>query len=140
MQGVFLGGSISPGVDIRFRSLHDYTANLPEIEQDWNYDTPGLTTEDAIKSGVINGVILEYEGFIHQYEKKYGDLIVILTGGYYKLFESKTKGNIFAVPNLVMKGLHRILRYNVWVVKDFLFGRVHGIAVFQLFTIGTITL
>ena len=112
-DGVFLGGSISPGVNIRFRSLHDYTANLPEVKQNWDYNTPGSTTEEAIKSGVLNGAIAECDGFIRQYEKKYGDLIVILTGGYYKLFESKTKHNIFAVPNLVMKGLHRILRYNV---------------------------
>ncbi|MFC2126702.1 type III pantothenate kinase [Bacteroidota bacterium] len=112
-NGEFIGGSISPGIDIRFQSLHEYTANLPLVRNDWNYITPGQTTEDAIKSGVINGMIAECEGFIYQYQRIYSNLTIILTGGLYKLFESKIKGNIFAVPNLVITGLHRILLYNV---------------------------
>lgn len=112
-SGEYLGGSISPGIEMRFQSLHTYTANLPMVENDWKYETPGKTTRDAIKSGVINGVIAECEGFIQQYNNKYDNLTVILTGGQYKLFESNSKHNIFAVPNLVMTGLHRILQYNV---------------------------
>lgn len=112
-DGEYVGGSISPGIDLRLRSLHDYTENLPLVINDGNYDVPGQTTKDSVKSGSIGGAIAEAEGFISQYQREYNSLRVILTGGNYKLFESKIKGNIFTVRNLVMTGLHRILLYNV---------------------------
>ena len=111
--GEYLGGSISPGIDIRLQSMYQFTENLPKVEKDGFFNTPGRTTEEAIKSGAIDGAISEAEGFIQRYHKIFNNMVVILTGGQYKLFESKIKGNIFAVPNLVMRGLYTILSYNV---------------------------
>lgn len=110
---VYEGGAISPGLDIRFRSLHAFTAGLPLVEYVDNPDLIGKSTRDSILSGVIYGMQAEIEGFIRYYKDKYGDLKIILCGGGSKIFENRLKQAIFAAPDLVLRGLNRILRYNV---------------------------
>ena len=112
-DGIYHGGSISPGLDMRFRAVHTFTANLPLIEYDESASLPGKTTRDSILSGVVFGIQGEIEGFIRMYGDKYGDLKIILCGGGSKIFELRLKEAIFAAPDLVLRGLNRILRYNV---------------------------
>src|SRR5690242_2973799 len=64
----FIGGSISPGMQMRFKSLHDYTANLPVIEADWNFPLIGYDTKTNILSGVLQGMALETDGIIDEYK------------------------------------------------------------------------
>lgn len=111
---VFSGGIISPGMRIRFKAMHDYTGNLPHIEQldNWNESIIGKTTVTAMKSGVINGIKCEIESFIQLYNELFPGLKVLMCGGEAKIFESKLKAPIFAVPDLVLIGLNRILDYN----------------------------
>ena len=111
----FYGGMITPGLTLRFRSMHDYTGNLPWIEfnQSMMDETIiGKSTSDAMKSGVVNGIIAEMDSFIAAYRKFFPDLQVIMCGGETKIFESKLKASIFAVPELVLIGLNRILDFN----------------------------
>jgi len=109
----YYGGSISPGLNLRFKSLYDYTSKLPLIQfQDFDRFY-GKNTKEAILSGVINGLSGEIESFIHRYLSEYQDLEVIITGGDANFFETKIKQPIFAVPNLVLIGLDRILKHNV---------------------------
>ena len=110
---MYHGGAISPGIDIRFKSLHNFTAKLPLVSKKCNIALIGNTTEKAIASGVINGIIAEMNGIIEQYAKKYKNLKVILSGGDLKYFEKKIKNSIFAIPNIVLQGLNIILDYNV---------------------------
>jgi len=109
----YLGGSISPGIDMRFRALHTFTAKLPLIERKSNVKLIGGTTEESIQSGVLHGVIKELEGIIDNYKKEYKALKIIITGGDAIFFESNLKGSIFVEPNLLFIGLKRILEYNV---------------------------
>lgn len=109
----YLGGNISPGIDIRFKSLHDFTSRLPLITVPHPTDGFGLTTEEALSNGVINGVIHEINGYIDAFEKKNVNSRIILTGGSSIYLCKKLKNTIFAEPNLVTIGLNRILNYNV---------------------------
>jgi type III pantothenate kinase len=109
----YLGGSISPGLGIRFRAVHEFTARLPLVEPVENPDFTGDTTETAIQSGIFYGMLAEIEGIIAQYNQKYRELIIVLTGGDACFFENKLKASIFASPNAVLIGLNSILNYNV---------------------------
>lgn len=110
----YLGGAISPGVQLRLKAMNNYTNKLPLI--DWvSSERPasiGNTTITSMLSGVINGLIGEMKSFVSDSEKQYSDLKIVITGGDAKFFEKELKNSIFADPNLVLIGLHEILKYN----------------------------
>lgn len=112
----YLGGAISPGLQMRLKSLHDFTGKLPLVHLASPSDLIGNTTDTSILSGVVNGAQFEMEGMISHYRAQYPELKVILTGGDSKYFEGKFKNDIFVLPNLVLTGLNEILDYNVKVV------------------------
>jgi type III pantothenate kinase len=109
----YKGGSISPGLTLRFKALNNFTARLPLVEKKDEAELIGKSTEEAILSGVINGTLAEVGSMIDSYKALFPDLKVIICGGDASFFESKIKQSIFAVPELVLIGLNRILEYNV---------------------------
>ena len=109
----FLGGIISPGMQMRFKALHTFTKKLPFLEADNIPELIGNSTETCMKSGVINGISAEINGLIAAYQREYSNLHVLLTGGDAGFFESQINYPTFAAPKLVLEGLNRILRYNV---------------------------
>ena len=111
-KGEYLGGSISPGIQMRFRALHTFTGKLPLITGKNLVALTGTTTGDSILSGVINGSLSEVEGIIAQYLQKYKNLHVILSGGDMKYFDTRLKIKTFAIPNIVTEGLYQILELN----------------------------
>lgn len=108
----FLGGGISPGMEMRFKSLSTFTARLPLIKEDWNFPLTGYDTATNILSGVITGMLYEIDGFINEYSKRYSNFNVLLTGGNAARFVPHIKKQIFADPNLIFKGLYAISEYN----------------------------
>ncbi|MEO8583367.1 MAG: type III pantothenate kinase [Flavitalea sp.] len=108
----FIGGGISPGVGMRFRSLHQFTAKLPMVKTDWNFPLMGYDTRTNILSGVILGTGKEIDGMIDLYQEKYGNLNVLLTGGDSAYFAPHIKNKIFADLNLIFKGLYAISELN----------------------------
>lgn len=108
----FIGGGISPGVDMRLKSLQAFTAKLPLVEKDWNFPLMGYDTRTNILSGVILGMAKELDGMIELYEEKYGNLNVLLTGGDSSYFAYHLKKKIFADLNLIFKGLYAISELN----------------------------
>ena len=108
----FLGGGISPGMEMRFRSLRDYTAKLPLVQEDWNFPLVGYDTVTNITSGVILGMAKEIDGFIDAYKERYGNFNVLLTGGNSSYFVPHLKNRIFADQNLIFKGLYAISECN----------------------------
>ncbi len=112
-EGVFQGGLISPGVRMRFNALHTFTKRLPLFDPEHNPQLIGKSTKQAMQSGVMNGMLAEIEGIIERYRNKMPDLRVVVCGGDIPFFESSLKPPIFAVPELVLIGLNRILTYNV---------------------------
>ncbi len=108
----YLGGAISPGIRLRYKSLNNLTANLPLLETKQPKTIIGNTTESSIHSGVVIGVIKEIDGVIDQYMEKLPDLTVILTGGDAKFLSNQLKNSIFANSNFLLEGLNFILDYN----------------------------
>ena len=111
-ENEYLGGSISPGIRLRYITLNNLTANLPLLDTESPKDLVGSTTADAIHSGVVNGVIKEIDGIIDEYRKKYPDLTVILTGGDTNFLSNQLKNSIFANSNFLLEGLNFILEFN----------------------------
>jgi type III pantothenate kinase len=108
----FLGGGISPGMEMRLKSLQVFTAKLPLIKKDWNFPLIGYDTRTNILSGVILGMAKEIDGTIEAYEEKYNNFNVLLTGGDTAYFAQLLKKKIFADPNLIYKGLYAICEFN----------------------------
>ena len=112
-SGVYLGGNISPGMTTRFHALNRYTKRLPLVEERECVPLLGTSTETAILAGVVRGIVFEMDGYMDELQDKYPCLYVFLTGGHAFYFEKRLKNAIFAVFNLVLIGLNRILEYNV---------------------------
>ncbi|HEU5052597.1 MAG TPA: type III pantothenate kinase [Hanamia sp.] len=108
----FNGGSISPGMEMRFKALNHYTAKLPLVKADWNFPLIGYDTTTNILSGVLQGMTSEIDGIIDEYKKKFVKFNVLLTGGDTANFVRHLKNKIFADPYLILKGLYAISKYN----------------------------
>ena len=108
-QGNYHGGNIAPGINMRLVSLHEHTGKLPLVCPEGDAPAMGYNTETAIRSGVINGIKYEIEGYISEISKKYPSLLIFLTGGDEKILINRIKSRIFADEYLVLKGLNRIL-------------------------------
>lgn len=108
----FVGGAISPGMEMRLKSLNHYTAKLPLVKADSNVPLIGYDTNTNILSGVVLGMAKEIDGFVDEYEEKYGNFNVLLTGGDLVHLASHLKNKIFADPDLIFKGLYAISEVN----------------------------
>lgn len=108
----FLGGSISPGMEMRFKAMQQFTAKLPLVQKDWNYPLIGYDTKTNMQSGVIAGVAFEIDGFINAYAAKYGNFNAVLTGGDTTYFAGQLKNKIFADYNFLFKGLYALSETN----------------------------
>jgi len=111
-DGIYEGGSILPGIDMKFKALHNYTDKLPLLMRPVEIPLSGKNSKTSIQSGIMHGTLLEIEGFIDFYSSSFPDLQVIITGGDSKLFETTLKSKIFAYPKLVAIGLIKILEHN----------------------------
>ena len=108
----YLGGAISPGIRLRYQTLNDYTAKLPLLTKKDPHHFIGNSTEEAIHSGVINGVALEIDGFIELYQSQYAKFIIILTGGDAEFLAKRLKNTIFANSNFLLESLNQTFQYN----------------------------
>jgi type III pantothenate kinase len=108
----FVGGAISPGLEMRLKALSYYTARLPLVEADSNIPLIGYDTNTNILSGVVLGIAKEIDGFIHAYRERYRNFNVLLTGGDIVYLASHLKSKIFADPDLIFKGLYAISETN----------------------------
>jgi len=108
----FLGGSISPGMEMRFKAMQVFTAKLPLVKKEWNFPLIGYDTKTNMLSGVIAGITYEIDGFIAGYARKYGNFNVVLTGGDTSYFAGQLKNKIFADPYFLLKGLYALSETN----------------------------
>ncbi|HEY2348139.1 MAG TPA: type III pantothenate kinase [Puia sp.] len=108
----FIGGSISPGMEMRFKALQTFTSKLPLINPHWNFPLVGYDTKTNIQSGVIFGMAKEIDGMIEAYQERYENLHSVMTGGDAHYFKPYLKKKITDDPNLLFKGLYVISEYN----------------------------
>lgn len=110
----YLGGGISPGIDMRLKALNTFTQRLPQVEADYNFDALiGSNTQESILSGVMNGASKEVEGILEEYAKQYPNIKIVITGGNHAYFAKRLKSSIFADPFLLLKGLNAIIEFNI---------------------------
>ena len=110
---IYLGGNISPGIQMRLKAMHQFTARLPELTTGATSSTIGYHTQSAMLNGAQWGTIWEIEGTIDHFAKQFAPLKVILTGGDAIFLAEKMKRKIFVHQHLVLLGLNKILDYNV---------------------------
>jgi type III pantothenate kinase len=108
----YLGGAISPGLTMRLRAMHEQTKRLPLIEAEEIHEFIGKSTKDSMLSGAFFGLLGEINDTIARYEERFGNIQVLLCGGDASLFDKQTKKSIFAAPDLVLFGLHKILQFH----------------------------
>ena len=110
----YMCGGISPGLKMRFSALNTFTGKLPLINSDLEKSVKliGTDTKKSILSGVQNGILHEVDGIIDSYKMLFPGIKIVLSGGNYKYFDKTLKNNIFATPNIVLRGLNRILDFN----------------------------
>lgn len=111
--GVFIGGNISPGIQMRLKAMHRFTAKLPLVKAINTHLLFGNSSETALQNGAVRGSLYEMEGVIEAVKAQYEKINVILTGGDAFFYENWSKIEIFASPDLVIEGLNEILKYNV---------------------------
>ncbi|MBK7869497.1 MAG: type III pantothenate kinase [Saprospiraceae bacterium] len=112
-DGVYLGGNIAPGLEMRLKAMHHFTAKLPLVEMGEIENVIGFDTKSAMRNGAQLGAALEIQGFIDWCGSEWGSINVILTGGDADFLVKNLKSQIFVNPNLVLQGLNKILNYNV---------------------------
>lgn len=109
----YLGGGISPGLRLRYESLHNFTAKLPLLSPEMPLHYTGNSTEACIHSGVVIGAVNEIEGFINQYSEHYQELTLILTGGDAEFLAKRLKNTIFANSNFLLESLNHLYTYTI---------------------------
>jgi type III pantothenate kinase len=108
----YLGGAISPGLEMRYKAVHNFTENLPLLEREEEISLTGNSTNSCIHSGVIFGITAEIDGIIASYQSQFKDLTIILTGGDAQFLCKRLKNGIFANSNFLLEGLNYILEFN----------------------------
>lgn len=114
--GEYIGGAISPGIDMRLKAMHTFTGKLPYVNFK-NITEPlafiGQSTQECLLTGAVNGTIYEIEQTITYYKEQYPSLKIVICGGDSTFLAKAIKNSIFADPLLVLKGLNIILQFNV---------------------------
>ena len=108
----YLGGNISPGLEMRYKALSQFTGRLPLVEYKNFPKLFGQNTVEGIQAGVQHGVVFEVDNAINAFKEFYKNLYVIITGGNTNFFDKKLKNSFFVHYNLVAIGLNRILEHN----------------------------
>lgn len=111
-ENMYLGGAISPGVQLRYKAMNDYTHQLPLLSAEIPKNFIGKTTHESMHVGVIEGIGKEIDGFIEAYTEKYDTLTIIFTGGDAEMLRDRLKNDTFANSNFLLEGLQTILELN----------------------------
>lgn len=109
----YLGGAISPGLRLRYESLHNFTARLPLLTLEAPDNYIGNSTAQAIHSGVVKGFVYEIDGFIDEYREQFSNFIIILTGGDAEFLAKRLKNTIFANSNFLLESLNQTYQYKI---------------------------
>jgi type III pantothenate kinase len=112
-EGNYLGGAISPGVNLSVEILHSATAMLPRIAVERPNRVIGKSTTEAMQSGIYWGYVGLVEGMVQRISLEFGqELTVIATGGLAPLFVGATPVLHHLDPEITMRGLVEIYRRN----------------------------
>jgi len=110
-DGNHMGGTISPGLKMRFKSMHEFTEKLPLSTENELLGFIGDSTLSCLASGVIYGMVAEIEFQLEAFNNQIGEEVeLILTGGDVNNLAHRLKPSNFVVPDLVFLGMLKILK------------------------------
>lgn len=112
-DGTYRGGAITPGLQLRAKAMHAYSARLPLVQPEADPPALGIDTRSSLAAGIHHGILGEVRGFIQSYAHDRPALVVVLTGGDAPRIAAGLKNGIFAHPLLTLEGLHAILLHNL---------------------------
>jgi type III pantothenate kinase len=112
-SGAYLGGNIAPGLSMRLKAMHEYTSKLPLVDKVWPVLAFGDSTQHALQNGACLGALMEIEGILRRAKDAFGEVMTVMTGGDAAFLAQKLESEIFLEPELVTKGLFKILNFNV---------------------------
>lgn len=110
--GEYVGGNISPGLQMRFSSLNNYTSKLPALSPNKISGPIGASTTQALRLGVQQGMLFEIQAMIQTMQTLHPDLKTVGTGGDLPFFVNDLKTHIFADLLLVLRGINEIYLHN----------------------------
>ena len=113
-DGIYRGGAISPGLQMRFKAMHEHTNKLPLVTLKEEFIALGANTQNSILAGAVNGLVFEIEGWQSSLGRTHEDLTLILTGGDAQFLSKRLKNTIFAHSNFLVQGLRQLLDYNTF--------------------------
>jgi type III pantothenate kinase len=112
-DNVFIGGNITPGLQMRNEAMHHFTHKLPSVPIVFDIKSIGDDTFSALQAGAYLGAIVEMQGWIQYFRKKNKLFKIILTGGNATYFFNNIRiKNIVIEEDIVLKGLNHILNFN----------------------------
>jgi type III pantothenate kinase len=110
-NNTYLGGSIAPGIQLQLNALHDYTAQLPKLSPEESFSILlGNDTHSSMHSGVMGGIHAAIQWRITEFNNRYQNLQVYMTGGDAHYFDLVQKNNIFVDENLTLKGIYALYK------------------------------
>lgn len=109
-KGVYQGGNISPGWQMRMNAMNRGTENLPMVTKKFRKNLLGTTTESALQGGGFFSYLFEIQGYVRHFRSLHSDLNVLLTGGDAYELAKYLKLEIFVEPDLVLYGLHQMYK------------------------------
>jgi len=108
----YCGGCISPGINMRYKALNQFTSKLPQLSISDNFELIGKNTNEAIIGGVQNGIIFEVDSYINKLKNENPNLKVVLTGGDAPFLHQNIENKAVLDVNILLSGLNRILEFN----------------------------
>ncbi|MCQ2329635.1 MAG: type III pantothenate kinase [Paludibacteraceae bacterium] len=111
LNGKFIGGNIAPGLEMRLRAMHEFTAKLPKVEVEEAIDIKeniGRSTREAIGCGALRGMIDEMNACIGRFREASPIGKIIMTGGYGEMVYEMVDSPVEYDPFLVLWGLKTV--------------------------------
>ena len=111
--GEYLGGAITPGLNIAADALFHHTAKLPRVDLDAPPSVIGRNTVHAMQSGLLFGYVSLVEGMIARFKAELGPgTRVIATGGLSEIIARHTASIDILDPWLTLHGLRILWELN----------------------------
>jgi type III pantothenate kinase len=108
-DGHWLGGNISPGLNMRWEAMHKRTSRLPLTGKQYiGEHVFGISTFAALANGGLYGMVFEIESYLRYIEEIYGQVNLLMTGGDAAFLEEFLKTEIFVEPHLILEGLYAL--------------------------------
>jgi type III pantothenate kinase len=108
-----LGGAIAPGVGISLDALTSRTAQLPSVSLEAPPRVIGDSTQECMRSGLINGTAYMIDGMCDHMEQELGKKCsVVATGGLCREIIPQCERDIACCDTLLLEGLRILYEKN----------------------------